>query len=236
MSKLSHYLFILIILMSHSAYAGIVVTGTRVVYPADKAEVTVNMSNKGEHPALVQSWIDTGDPHQSPQHIKVPFVIVPPITRIDGGKGQTLRLHYTGEPVAGDRETIFWLNILAVPPKSEAAEKNYLNAAFQTRLKLFFRPVGLKPNPKAAPESLQWRTENGQLVVHNPTPYHISLVSVADTHTPHRFEQAGEMVAPFSSLTLTGKKVGVPSGVNKLAYSTVGDMGEVLEFEKVVNN
>jgi P pilus assembly chaperone PapD len=66
----------------------------------------------------VQSWIDTGDPTALPEKINVQFVIMPPITRIDAGKGQMLRLIYTGGTLADDRESIFWLNILAIPPKN----------------------------------------------------------------------------------------------------------------------
>ena len=45
-----------------AAQAEIVIHGTRVIYPSDAREVTLQVSNNGSKPALVQAWIDEGDP------------------------------------------------------------------------------------------------------------------------------------------------------------------------------
>ncbi len=44
-----------------AAQAEIVIHGTRVIYPSDAREVTLQVSNNGSKPALVQAWIDEGD-------------------------------------------------------------------------------------------------------------------------------------------------------------------------------
>ncbi len=155
-------------LVSVSSSAGIVVSSTRVIYLADKKEVTVNLKNTGNHPALVQSWIDTGDPTALPEKINVQFVIMPPITRIDAGKGQMLRLIYTGGTLADDRESIFWLNILAIPPKKSDTKTHLLNVAYQTRIKLFYRPTTLNIKADVAAQKLQWKKDGDALAVYNP--------------------------------------------------------------------
>ncbi|MDP9033123.1 MAG: fimbria/pilus periplasmic chaperone, partial [Pseudomonadota bacterium] len=38
------------------AMSSVVITGTRVIFPADKKEVTVKINNNGTKPVLVQSW------------------------------------------------------------------------------------------------------------------------------------------------------------------------------------
>lgn len=48
------------------AMSSVVITGTRVVYPAEKKEVTVKINNEGANPVLVQSWIDQGDLSSAP--------------------------------------------------------------------------------------------------------------------------------------------------------------------------
>lgn len=64
--------------MSMSAsYANVVILGTRVIYPADQKSVTVQLSNNNQKPALIQSWIDTGDQTASPDQIKVPSLSHP---------------------------------------------------------------------------------------------------------------------------------------------------------------
>ncbi|MCU1617820.1 MAG: Chaperone [Frankiales bacterium] len=61
------------------AMSSVVITGTRVVYPAEKKEVTVKLNNEGTRPVLVQSWIDQGDPASTPTNSSAPFVISPPV-------------------------------------------------------------------------------------------------------------------------------------------------------------
>src|SRR5258706_14303772 len=68
------------------AAAGVVVDGTRVVYPAAKREVTINIRNPGDAPSLVQAWLDAGDPHSKPGGSTVPFVLTPPLFRLDPTK------------------------------------------------------------------------------------------------------------------------------------------------------
>ncbi|EIX2933804.1 fimbria/pilus periplasmic chaperone, partial [Salmonella enterica] len=53
MKILSAVLLSAIILPAH---AGIVIYGTRVIYPAEKKEVVVQLVNQGEQASLVQSW------------------------------------------------------------------------------------------------------------------------------------------------------------------------------------
>src|SRR5215831_16325781 len=74
------------------AHAAIIVDGTRVVYPAAKREVTINIHNSSETPSLVQAWLDSGDPRSKPGEAKVPFVLTPPLFRLDPTKVQSLRL------------------------------------------------------------------------------------------------------------------------------------------------
>ena len=51
---------------SVAADASVVIGGTRVVFPAAGGEVTVRLNNNGEQPALVEAWIDAGNPDSTP--------------------------------------------------------------------------------------------------------------------------------------------------------------------------
>ena len=42
------------------AHAGVQITGTRVIYPADQREVSVNVVNNDKSPRLLQAWVDSG--------------------------------------------------------------------------------------------------------------------------------------------------------------------------------
>lgn len=58
-----------------TANAGVVIYGTRIIYPAEKNEVLVQLMNQGGRSSLVQSWIDDGDTSLPPEKIKVPFLL-----------------------------------------------------------------------------------------------------------------------------------------------------------------
>ncbi len=55
----------------------------------------------------MQTWIDNGQIDAAPDQIQTPFVITPPISRIEANKGQTIRITHTGEALPKDRESVF---------------------------------------------------------------------------------------------------------------------------------
>lgn len=216
-------------LTSLSAWSSVVITGTRVIYPAGQKEVTVKLSNAGTSPVLVQSWIDNGDLNAKPENISVPFILTPPINRIEPGKGQTLRLSYTGAPLPANKESVYWLNVLEVPAKAKGqSAENYLQMAFRSRIKLFYRPAGLAGNANDAAKELSWTAGNGGLIATNPTPYYVSLVTVAVNNKPVE----GQMVAPGSSQTF--KLPAAVSAGNKVQLTFVNDYGAVVSTEAVI--
>lgn len=228
LKKTSAFVITLIIGMT-SANASIVVTGTRVIYPSDAREVSVKLSNKGVSPVLVQSWIDTGNVNETPEKINVPFTLTPPINRVEAGKGQTLRISAASPTLPKDRESIFWLNVLEIPAKKKVSnpkDSNFLQVAFRTRIKMFYRPAGLQGDANKAAKELKWTYTANGIKVTNPTPYFVSLSSVSLGAK----KTDGEMVPPISSLTI---KLSAPKG-SKLAADFINDYGAVMQLTPVV--
>jgi len=216
------------------ANAYIVVNGTRVIYPAQKKEVIVNVQNFDKTPSLVQAWLDSGDAQSKPETSKVPFIMSPPLFRLDPGKGQTLRLVYTQEPLPLDRESLFWLNILDIPPSQAAnpeAPANQLEFAFKHRLKVFFRPPSLPGNAGSAPAKITWeliRNESGKtaLKASNPTPFHVNFNNVDLVVSGTHYEATSEMVPPFSTRVFTIPKLSAtPQGEASVDYTYINDLG-----------
>lgn len=217
-----------IALFTTTTQASVVISGTRVIYPADAKEVSVKLSNVGPSPVLVQSWIDKGDANAKLSTIQVPFVLTPPMNRVDSNKGQTLRISYTGEPLPMDKESVFWLNVLEVPAKNPAKmAENRLQMAFRSRIKLFYRPVGLQGNASDAPKALTWSAQGNRIQASNPTPYHVSLVSL--TLNGKKIE--GEMIEPRAakSFNLSGQ------AGNRLSGNFVDDYGAINKFESIIH-
>lgn len=171
----------ILMMLSAGASASIVMGNTRVIYNAGAREVTIPITNRSRKPVLVQSWLDNGDITIIPSATKMPFIIIPPITRVDGGATHTLRLYPVDiTTLPQDRESLMWLNILDVPMKLPDGEnKNRLQVALQTRVKLFYRPEGLRGNPETAVQALSWHSSKQGVTVSNSGARYVSLVSVA---------------------------------------------------------
>ena len=100
-------------------------------------------------PAMLRRWCRRGlmpGIHTSkPGESKVPFVLTPPLFRLDPTKVQSLRLVYTHDPLPQDRESLYWLNVLDIPPRAAANPDlpQSVGLAFKHRMKVFFRPARL---------------------------------------------------------------------------------------------
>jgi P pilus assembly chaperone PapD len=225
-------LILVSMLFGTSAYASVTLSGTRVVFPGSEKEATVQLTNDGKLPSLIQAWLDKGDERASPDAIDVPFVITPTVFRVEPGKGQTLRILYTGEPLPADKESLFWLNVLDVPPKaSDKDGVNRLQFAFRTRIKLMYRPAGLPGNAADAPARLKWTlgaddAHRPVLKATNPTAYVVNLAGVELKSAGKRFTAEFGHVAPgeTASFRLTGAS-GVDLAGATVLYSSVDDWG-----------
>ncbi|TFY87546.1 phytochrome sensor protein [Pseudomonas kairouanensis] len=230
------------LLMCDFVMAGIIVTGTRHIYPERQREITILLTNDDPTtPRLVQAWIERADKPAGPEASDVPFSLSPPVFRIDASKGQAMRLVYTREPLPGDRESLFWLNVLEVPPTIPTrpvlgeAGQNYLRFAFRIRTKVFFRPDKLPGKPEQAIDQLRWSLQQGpegaQLQVHNASNYYVTFNEVALT-TGTRVDapllpcETG-MVAPGASLTLAvhRSKAAVISADAQVQFKFINDYG-----------
>ncbi|MFV0447796.1 MAG: molecular chaperone [Vibrio sp.] len=215
--------------------ATVIIEGTRVIYPESKKEVSVALSNKTDNPYLVQSWIDEGDANLNPSEIDVPFILTPPISRINGGDSQALKLIYTGETLPTDRESVFWLNVLSVPSKSDK-EVNSLQIAYRTRIKLFFRPNDLSGKANETLDKLEWEQRSGYLSIKNPTPYHVSVTTVKFIVDGVEYNSnESEMMKPYSSSEFYFPDLKNLNQAGKVVFTAVNDYGSYKSVEWNLN-
>lgn len=214
-------ILVLSFFISIPAVAGIVITGTRVIYPAGEREVTVKIDNAGDKPVLVQSWIDKGDPGASPEILDVPFTITPPVSRINEGNGHSLRVMYTGTSLPADKESLFWLNVLEIPAVKKERQ-NKLQMAFRSRLKIFYRPKGLAGSANDAGQSVTWQRVQDGIEGRNPTPYYVSFSGISEDKDGHVTVSSGGMIAPHGKSVFPLKKK-----VSKFYVSYINDYGGI---------
>lgn len=225
------------LLVALPVQAGVVMGGTRVIYPANEKDVSLWFTNNNPQPTLVQVWLDDGNENIAPDQAKVPFLTTPPVFRMEPDKQQVVRLVYTGDSLPKNKESLFWLNVLEVPPKAQDGEqKSQLQFAFRSRLKVFFRPQGLPYGVELAPEKLVWGLIPGEqgpvLKVHNPTPYYINFESVTLVSAGKRYNKptgeasAKNMVGPGESneFELPTLKV-MPKNGTQVEFKFIDDIG-----------
>lgn len=218
-----------------TAMAGIQVQGTRFIYPGDAREITVDLQNDADRPALVQSWLDSGDPAAEPGVEELPFVVLPPLVRVEPHTGQTLRIAYAGQGLPMDQESVFWLNVLDVPPRAENSEEhNVMRLAYRTRVKLFFRPDGLVGTLQDAAENISWTLESMEggyaLRAHNDSAFHVSyreLILTVGGHDYHSNDSG--MVGPHATADFVMKGLNMPVVSGDITGHWLNDYGASIE-------
>lgn len=223
--------------LAAGARADLTVVGTRFVYPAQARSLTIRTGNSGDAPILVQTWLDQErvQTRTDPSELPVPFVLTPPVYRLDAGERKALELRYTGEPLPEDRESVFWMNFLEIP-SSLPERRNQLQLSFRLRMKVLFRPPGLRGSPQEAPAQIAWRyrlTGNAdapwQLEARNPTPFHVSLARVELPATDGPLHLDGLTLAPYATSRYPLPAEYKPqAGAATLRYEAAGDAGDLV--------
>lgn len=226
-------------------YAGVQIGGTRVIYRAQDREATISIANNGDSSRLVQAWVDDGDSSATAQTTTAPFVVTPPISRIDAGNAQTLRIMHTGTDEPQDRERVYWLNVLEIPPRHKARNgdtTNHLQFAVRSRIKIFYRPNGLDSDPATAHKLLTWRAikkERGVVTMEcsNPSPFNVSFNQVAlkqpGKETPDS-EMTGGGICPARGTERF--EVAAPDGLaaEALTLGVINDYGGTQRYDAVL--
>lgn len=221
----------ILMFVSVACSASVTLSGTRAVYPGDAREITVDMMNQNESPALMQAWLDSGDPAVTPGVEELPFIVTPPLTRIEPKQGQTLRIAYTGDPLPKDRESVYWLNVLEIPARSKNADgKNVMRMAFRSRIKLFYRPKGLQGTTYDAAKAITWAVvkDADQYVLRatNKSQYHTSISGLKLESSGKEFiNKDGGMISPLATKDYALSKSPGPLNSGTVTFRWLNDFG-----------
>lgn len=193
---------------------GIVIGRTRVIYDAEKRESALSVTNNSDsNPFLIQSWVDTGN-----GKTRGPFVVTPPLFRINPQEEHTLRISYTEGQLPQDKESLFYINVRAIP-SSNRSSTNELKLVVKTRLKLFYRPKGLSGSAAEAYKSLTFSRSGAKLHISNPTAFYVTFSSLkaGNTTLPDV-----AMIAPQSTLDIP---LAPGNSGNTVRWSSITDYG-----------
>lgn len=215
---------------------GVGLGASRVIYPSGSRGVSLKVNNTADNPFLVKSEVLD----ESGQH-EAPFIVTPPLFRLDGGQSQALSIVRTGGDFPADRESINWVCVSSIPPEPDSAWDDSKRDAGKEKIavairmlpvrcvKLFVRPSGVRGNSLDAANKVTWTIKGGAVVSSNPTPFYINI-SEASVEGK-KLKMGKSYIPPFSE-----ERYLLPHGIAKsnsvVRWSVIGDYGE--EKEKTV--
>lgn len=208
------------------AARGITFPLTRVIYPESEAGgISFTITNNTDNLYLLQSRVipDQGGVAHSE---KVPFIVIPPLTRFEPGASVTLLILQSGKITDVDRESLWRLALKTIPAQSEVGNSREISGtslllALQNNLKLFYRPAALPVmTADELAEQLEFSVHDGMLIVRNPSPYHVTFSELlTDGRTVET--ESNKTISPHGT-------VSYPVGtleVHSLAWSVTNEYG-----------
>lgn len=207
---------LLLSLMSTSAFAGVVLGATRVVYESEQEEATLTLTNTREKGAfLVQSWVSSDENKVT----KTPFIITPPLFKLGAAKKNILRIVNVDGGLPEDRESLFWINVKPIPA-SDSENRNELQVIVKSTLKLIYRPAALHEQAESAYKNIVF-TQNGKgLDIYNPAAVYISLNNL---DIDGKKEDDVSLLPPLSHIKVNTHGV----KVNSISWQAITDNGSL---------
>ncbi|MCU4413021.1 molecular chaperone [Acinetobacter sp. WU_MDCI_Axc73] len=228
------------LLIVHTSFAGVVLTGTRVILADGQNEKTIHLQNIDSVPALVQLWLDEGDENSTLETAKAPFVVSPQIFRMEPNAGQVVRVRFIDAgQIPKDRESLYYLNFLQYPAtKKQDMENNRLMVVFKNRVKVFYRPKNLVGSSAQTLEKLDFKfnAQNKQLSINNPTAYFANVQEVRLlTQQNQVVVKRNEMIAPYSTVNWDAHISEAVATTAKVKITLVNDYGATVIREASVS-
>lgn len=212
-------------LIALPVYAGFSLGQTRVIYNESDRQSTVRLINSGKDDYyLVQSWINQTENEESPRANN--FIITPPVFKFLPDSENTLLIKALNENFPSDRESLYFLNVKAIPA-TDTSTKNKITFATKSVIKLIYRPKSLNAQDAAnAWKKLEITAQPEKVILRNPTPYFINIGVLMVNGRSEKISYA----PPFGKYTITLKG---NVRVSSVEYNVISDFGGASELHKV---
>lgn len=207
--------------MLNSAHAALTISSTRIVYESHQRSASVVIANPGQRPFAAQTWVNT---QADDTTTAVPFITAPVLFKLAAGKEQTVQISGLPNDLPQDRESLFFFNLQEIPQAIDG-QRNALNIALRTRIKLFYRPSQVSGDPVRRLKELQvHRTQVAgvpHLRIHNPTPYHYTFLRLEAVNGKRNYPlPEADMLAPQSEALFA-----LPAAAKEVLVSVINDYG-----------
>ncbi|WP_305464154.1 fimbrial chaperone [Photobacterium leiognathi] len=171
MKKTIFALLFMSIFISYPSFAAFILNGTRYIYNENDKNISITINNESKETYGGQVWVDNINKSDN----SVSFIAIPSFFKVNGNDNQIIRIMKTSEALPKDKESIFWLNVQEIPPKSKDKKSNTIVVAINTKVKLIYRPDNLSIKRLNAEKRIKLINENGNYYLENPTPYYFAI-------------------------------------------------------------
>ncbi|WP_156293932.1 fimbrial biogenesis chaperone [Serratia oryzae] len=203
-------------LAAQNPAGGISLNQTRVIFlSTDKAQ-TLAVKNTSKQNYLIQSRVQ-----QAPDDsTAAPFIVTPPMFSLQPDNQQLLRIIPQGAALPADRESLFYLAVIAIPASGKELPSARVSMGVRFVIKLFYRPADLKMTPANTTCSLRFSPGVNGVRIENPTPYFQTLGHLKFNGKPVNLDVQPSMLAPMSTQNYTAQ-----GQVTQAEWQTVTDYG-----------
>ncbi len=214
------------LLFSLYSHAALNIDRTRIVFNSKDKVISLDVFNNSDAPYLGQSWIED----ENEQKITSPLAALPLLQRIESNQRKTVKISTMGDTseLAKDRDTLFYYNLLEIPPKTTEYQ-NSIKFALHSKMKIFYRPEGIKYTGSEIWQRDMTIARNGNtLTFNNLSPYYIVIVFIGRTASDaYSSDEYLLNLKPFSQASFNSPK---PIG-NILSMGFVNDYGGYITFD-----
>lgn len=225
MAKITLALFLFLFTFTASS-EGLTLGATRLIYAGNSKEASIPVMTSGDAgPFLIQSWVSNMDKSTN----NIPFVTTPPIFKIGKNEQNTVRVVNVDSNLPKDKESVFLLNIRAIPAVKKENTPERLIVATQNIIKLIYRPATLNSKDAAeAIDKLEINSKGNNIIIRNPTPY---AVTIANMNINKDVITRPGVAMPFSELVIPTKN---PQKNSTVSFSIINDFGGLSLERKII--
>ncbi len=223
---MNKFLLCFVCLFSYNCFAGLTLNGTRFIYNEGVKSIEIQVINNESKTYGGQVWIENLKDSGSF------FTAYPSLFKVEANKHQNVRIINANDNLPKDRESVSYINVQEIPPKSDVP--NALALAMNIKVKLLYRPKNLKMKRDRAEQNILISRDNsGFITLKNNTPYYFALINFSNLPlTGDLYNELGTF-KPFGEV-----KVPVGSDFNEkiIKFKSINDYGGADSYELPIKN
>ncbi|WP_272680444.1 fimbrial biogenesis chaperone [Providencia sp. PROV032] len=191
----------------------------RYVYnESDSGGINIDMTNGNAESYLMEAWISNVDeetllPKIDNTNERVPFIILPPLKKMDANTQNSWNIRRISNQVNGvtlpnDRESLFWIGIRAIPSEEKNKKENSINLNIVPNFyfKLLYRPKEIEElKTSQLAKEVKLSRKGNTLTIENPTPFYLTFDYLKVAGNMIKNGEREITLVPFSTQEITLK-------------------------------